>query len=77
MSKLNTPSNIKTVWLMIQKIASKKQSTPLKCVSVTNHKITGKKAIADLLAETFSNFNTEFYKIKPTLEKKENKFFFK
>ena len=62
------------VWLMIRKIASKKQST-LKRLSVTNHKITGKKAIADLLAETFSKnffcqFNTEFYKIKPTLEKK-------
>ena len=43
-SKLNTSSNIKTVWLMIRKIASKKQSTPLKHLSVTNHKITGKKA---------------------------------
>ena len=75
MSKLNTSSNIKTLWLMIWKIAGKKQSTPLKHLSVTNHKITGKKAIADLLAETFSKnsssqFNTEFYKIKPTLEKK-------
>ena len=78
-SKLNTSSNIKTVWLMIQKIAGKKQSTPLKHLSVTNHKITGKKAIADLLAETFSKnsssqFNTEFYEIKPTLEKKKIRF---
>ena len=60
---------------MIQKIAGKKQSTPLKHLSITNHKITGKKAITDLLAETFSKnsscqFNTGFYKIKPTLEKK-------
>ena len=53
-SKLNTSSNIKTVWLMIRKIAGKKQSTPLKHLSVTNHKITGKKAIADLFAEIFS-----------------------
>ena len=79
MSKLNTSSNIKTVWLMIRKIAGKKQSTSLKHLSVTNHKITGKKAIADFLAETFSKnsscqFNTEFYKIKPTLEKKKIKF---
>ena len=64
---------------MIRKIAGKKQSTPLKHLSVTNHKITGKKAIADLLAETFSKnsssqFNTEFYKIKPTLKKKKIKF---
>ena len=64
---------------MIRKIAGKKQSTPLKHLSVTNHKITGKKAIADLLAETFtknssSQFITEFYKIKPTLEKKKIKF---
>ena len=70
-SKLNTSPNIKTVWLMIQKIAGKKQSTPLNHFSITNHKITSKKAIADLLAETFSKnsssqFNTEFYKIKPT-----------
>ena len=79
MSKLNTSSNIKTVWLMIRKIAGKKQSTPLRHLSVTNHKITGKKAIADFLAETFSKnsssqFNTEFYKIKPSLEKKKIKF---
>ena len=64
---------------MIRKIAGKKQSTPLKHLSVTNHKITDKKAIADFLAETFfknfsSQFNTEFYKIKPTLEKKKIKF---
>ena len=70
------------VWLMIRKIAGKKQSTPLEHLSVTNHKITGKKTIADLLAETFSKnsssqFNSEFYKIKPTLEKKKNKVFFK
>ena len=74
MSKLNTSSNFKTVWLMIRKIAGKKQSTPLKHLSVTNHKITGKNAIADL-AETFSKnsssqFNTEFSKIKSILEKK-------
>ena len=80
MSKLNTSSNTKTVWLMIRKIAGKKQSTPLKYLSMTNHKITGKKAIADLLAETFSKnsssqFNAEFYRIKPTLKKKK-KFFF-
>ena len=67
---------------MIRKIAGKKQSSPLKYHSITNHKITGKKAIADLLAEIFSKnsssqFNTEFYKIKPTLEKKKNKVFFK
>ena len=60
---------------MIRKIAGKKQSAQLKPVSVTNHKITGKKAIADFLAKTFSKdsfrqFNTEFYKIKPTPEKK-------
>ena len=64
---------------MIQKITGKKQSTPLKHFSLTNLKITGKKAIADLLAETFSKnsscqFNTEFYKIKPTLEKKKINF---
>ena len=64
---------------MIRKIAGKKQSTPLKHLSVTNHKITGKKALADLLAETFSKnfssqFNREFYKIKPTLEKKNIRF---
>ena len=64
---------------MIRKIAGKKQSTPLKHLSITNHKITGKKAIADLLVEIFSKnsssqFNTEFYKIKPTLEKKKIKF---
>ena len=64
---------------MIRKIAGKKQSTPLKHLSVTNHKITGEKAIADLLAEIFSKnsssqFNTEFYKIKPTLEKKKISF---
>ena len=81
-SKLNTTSNTKTVWLMIRKIAGKKQSTPLKHLSVTNHKITGKKAIEDLLAETFSKnfssqFQTEFYKVKHSLEKKKNKFFFK
>ena len=81
-SKLNTSSNIKTVWLMIKKIAGKKKSTPLKHLSVTNHKITGKKAIADFLEETFSKnsssqFNTEFYKIKPTLEKKKKKVLFK
>ena len=79
MSKLNTSSNIKTVWLMIQKIAGKKQSTPLKHLSITNHKITGEKAIADLLAETFSKnsssqFNTEFYKIKPALGKEKVRF---
>ena len=79
MSLLNTSSNIKTVWLMNRKIAGKKQSTPLKHLSVTNHKIIGKKAIADLLAETFSKksssqFNTEFYKIKPALEKKKIRF---
>ena len=73
-SKLNTCSNIKTVWLLIRKIAGKKQSTPLKHLSVTNHKITVKKAIADLLAETFSKtsssqFNREFYKIKPKRKK--------
>ena len=78
-SKLDISSNIKTVWLMIWKIAGKKQSTPLKHLSVTNQKITGKKAIADLLAETFSKnsssqFNTEFYKIKPTLKKKKIRF---
>ena len=64
---------------MIRKIAGKKQSTPLKHLSVTNNKITSKKAIADLLAEIFSKnssnqFNTEFYKIKPTLEKKKISF---
>ena len=64
---------------MIRKVAGKKQSTPLKHLFVTNHKITGKKAIADFLAETFSKnsssqFNTEFYKIKSTLEKKKIKF---
>ena len=36
------------------KIAGKKQSIPLEHLSITNHKITGKKAIADLLTETFS-----------------------
>ena len=76
---LNTSSNIKTVWLMIRKIAGKKQSTPLKYLFLTNQKITGKKAIDDLLAEIFSKnsssqFNTEFYKIKPTLEKKKISF---
>ena len=60
---------------MIQKIAGKKQSTPLKHLSVTNHKITGKKAIADLLTKRFSKnsssqFNTEFYKTKTILKKK-------
>ena len=53
MSELNTSSNIKTVWLMIRKIAGKKQPTPLKHFSVSNQKITEKKAIADL-AKTFS-----------------------
>ena len=77
-SKVNTSSNIKTVWLIGKQLV-KKQSTPLKPLSLTNHKITGKKAIADLLAETFSKnssnqFNTEFYKIKPTLEKKKISF---
>ena len=37
-SRLNNSSNIKTVRLMIRKIAGKKQSTPLKHLSVTNHK---------------------------------------
>ena len=80
MSKLNNSSNIKTVWLMIRKIAGKKKSTPLKHLSVTNHKITGKKAVADLLAEKISKnsssqINTEFYKIKLTPEKKKISFF--
>ena len=79
MSKLNTSSNIKTVWLMIWKIADKKQPTPLKYLSVSNQKITEKKAIADLLAETFSKnsssqFNTQFNKIKYNLEKKKMNF---
>ena len=46
---------------------------------MTNLKITGKNTITDLLAETVSKnsssqFNTEFYKIKPTLEKKKIRF---
>ena len=73
--------SIKTVWLMIRKIAGKKQSTPLKHHSVTNHKITGKKAVADLLAETFaknssSQFNTEFYKNQTHPRKEKNKVLF-
>ena len=45
MSKLNASSNIKTVWLMIRKIAGKKQPTPLKHFSVSNQKITEKRPL--------------------------------
>ena len=42
-SKLNTSSNIKTVWLVIRKIAGKKQPTPQKHVSMLDQKIAEKK----------------------------------
>ena len=39
---------------MIEKIAGKHQATPIKQRSKNNDRITDKKAMADLLAETFS-----------------------
>ena len=48
-SKLNTTSIIKTVWLMIRNIANQNNQ-----LHSNSRKITGKKAIANFLAETFS-----------------------
>ena len=78
-SKLNTSTKLKTVWDMIRKIAGKKQTTPLKHLSVINKKITTKKAIADILAETFSQNsstqnNQKFQRIKQYTEKKKINF---
>ena len=60
---------------MIWKIASKKQTTPLKHLSITNKKITEKMIIINLLANAFSKnssgqVNTKFMKIEQSSEKK-------
>ena len=57
------------------KKAGKKQTTPLKNLSVTNSKIIAEKAIADLLKETLSKYsscqgNKNFLEIKQSLEKR-------
>ena len=74
-SKLNTSFNFKTVWLMIWKIASKKTTNPTKTPLHVKPENNRKKTIADLLTDMFSKnsssqFNSQFSKIKYTLEKK-------
>ena len=71
-TKLNTNTKIKTVWNMIRKITGKYNNTPIKHLTKNNIKVTSKKDIANLLAETFAQ-NSSQKNQNPTFQTRKQK----
>ncbi|MCU7801126.1 MAG: hypothetical protein KZQ70_13560, partial [gamma proteobacterium symbiont of Lucinoma myriamae] len=79
-SKLNSRSSIKKVWNMVRKIQGKGKSSSLGHLNVGNSKITSKKDISNILADTISknssstNYSNTFKKTKNEKEKRKLNF---
>ena len=79
-SKINYRTSIKSVWNMIRKINGKSVSTVNHLKKENGQTVTGKKQLADTLAETFSknssssNYANPFQNIKKQKEKKKLNF---
>ena len=53
-NQLGSPTKTNTIWKMIRKISGKSQPTTLKHLTKNQTEATTRKAIAEVLAETFS-----------------------
>ncbi len=76
-SKLNSRTSVKKVWNMVRKISGKHKSSTVNHLQKSNtEKVTDKKDIADVLAETFSknssstHYSETFQNFKKQQEKK-------